>query len=57
MDFEPVLDRAADVNLLLFRSIQHQVFGYYTGEMVLDDGTRIRVDRMLGFAEDVYNRW
>jgi hypothetical protein len=57
MDFEPLLDRNADVNLLIFRSIQHQVFGLFTGTFILDDGTKIPVQRMLGFAEDVYNRW
>ncbi len=57
MDFRPVIDRNADVNLLIFRSIQHQVFGYFTGFFILDDGTKIEIKNMLGFAEDVYNRW
>jgi hypothetical protein len=57
MDFQPILDRSADVNLVVFRSIQHQVFGLFNGTMVLDDGTKIHLDKMLGFAEDVYNRW
>lgn len=57
MDFEPILDRNGKVNLLVFKSVQHQVFGYYTGHVVLDDGTKVHVDKLLGFAEDVYNRW
>ena len=57
MDFTPIVDRNADVNLVLFRSLQHQVFGHFTGYVILDDGKRIEVDHLLGFAEDVYNRW
>ncbi len=57
MDFEPVVDRYGKFNLLLIKSEQHQVFGYFTGKVVLDNGTELNVDRFLGFAEDVYNRW
>ena len=57
MEFEPILDRAADVNALLVRSTQHQVFGRFTGSVVLDDGTRLGIENLLGFAEEVRNRW
>ncbi|OWY83049.1 DUF2804 domain-containing protein [Rhodococcus sp. BUPNP1] len=57
MEFEPILDRAADVNALLVRSTQHQVFGRFTGSVVLDDGTRLEIENLLGFAEEVRNRW
>lgn len=57
MEFEPVLDRAADIDVLVVRSSQHQVFGRFSGEAVLDDGTRLEVDGLLGFAEEVRNRW
>ena len=57
MDFEPVIDRASATNVLLIKSIQHQVFGYFTGKAVLDDGTVLKLDRFPGFAEDVLNWW
>lgn len=57
MDFHPVLDRDADVNLPKGKSIQHQVFGNYTGKAVLDDGKVINVKNFFGFAEDVINDW
>lgn len=57
MDFEPILDRYGKFNLLLIKSEQHQVFGRFSGKVVLDDETELKVDRLLGFAEDVYNRW
>jgi hypothetical protein len=33
------------------------VFGEFNGICRLDDGSAIRLERFLGFAEDVYNRW
>lgn len=57
MEFEPATDRSSESNLLLVRSVQHQVFGYFTGTAVLDDGTAVSIDRFPGFAEEVGNRW
>jgi len=57
MAFRPVLDRSADINLLVMRSVAHQVFGHFTGRAVLDDGTELEVENLFGFAEKVYNRW
>ena len=57
MEFKPVIDRFDDTNVLVIRSSQHQVFGYFTGKAVLDDGRMIEVKDFLGFAEKVYNRW
>ncbi|WP_458682135.1 DUF2804 domain-containing protein [Prescottella equi] len=57
MVFEPILDRAATVDFKVLRSIQHQVFGRFTGHVVLDDGSRMEVTDLLGFAEEVRNRW
>ncbi|MFE3291320.1 DUF2804 domain-containing protein [Rhodococcus sp. NPDC059234] len=57
MTFAPVLDRAASTDLKVLASIQHQVFGRFTGHVVLDDGSRLEVRDLLGFAEKVRNRW
>lgn len=57
MDFAPLIDRSSDTDFLVIKSRQHQVFGEFSGTAVLDDGARIELDRFLGFAEDVYNRW
>lgn len=57
MQFEPIIDRHSAVDLKLIRSIQHQVFGRFTGTAVLDDGRRIEVRDLVGFAEEVRNRW
>jgi len=57
LDFEPAVDRSSTTNLLLVKSIQHQVFGYFSGTVILDDKTELELTRFPGFAEDVYNRW
>jgi hypothetical protein len=57
MDFEPVLNRHSDIKLLAISSIQNQLFGYYSGKLILDDGRALKVDRLLGLAEDVRNTW
>ena len=57
MDFTPLLDRAACTDFKLLCSDQHQVFGHFTGTAILDDGSSVRVNRLLGFAEKVFNKW
>ena len=57
MDFSPVLDRASCTDVKLIKSDQHQVFGRFSGTAVLDDGTRLAVRNLMGFAEKVENKW
>ncbi|MDC7232360.1 MAG: DUF2804 domain-containing protein [Spirochaetales bacterium] len=57
LDFRPSIDRSSAVNLLVIRSLQHQVFGAFSGKAVLDDGTELVLKDFPGFAEDVYNRY
>ena len=53
----PILDRSAYTSIGIVLSDQHQVFGRFTGTAVLDDGTRLEIRDLLGFAEKVYNKW
>ena len=57
MSMKPILDRNATVNLLIFKSSQHQIFGRFSGFVLLDDGSKFEVNDLLGFAEKVSNRW
>ena len=57
MDFKPIIDRQSNTNFIVLKSIQHQAFGYFTGNVVLDDGTKLEIKDLLGFAEDVLNWW
>ena len=55
--FEPVLDRYAPFNALAIAFIPHQVFGRYTGKLILEGGEEIVIENIYGFAERVVNRW
>lgn len=57
MDFEPAVDRNGRTNLLFIKSVQHQVFGFFSGYVILDDGKKLNVESFPGFAEDVLNWW
>jgi hypothetical protein len=57
MDFMPILDRYSNTNLILIKSTHHQVFGRFSGKVVLDNGKNIIVENLIGFAEKVMNRW
>ncbi|NQV30897.1 MAG: DUF2804 domain-containing protein [Candidatus Marinimicrobia bacterium] len=57
LDFAPLLDRYSNTNLLLVQSWQHQVFGRFSGQVILDDGTVLQIKNLIGFAEKVKNRW
>ena len=57
MQFEPILDRSATVNAGIICSDQHQVFGRFSGKAELDDGTKVKVSEMIGFAEKDRNKW
>jgi len=57
MQFSPIIDRNSKFNLLIIKSLQHQVFGHFSGYVILDSGEKLEIKNFLGFAEDVYNRW
>lgn len=56
LTFKPILNRHANMNVLVVKSLQNQVFGLFSG-YVLIDGKEIYFEDMLGFAEKVTNRW
>ena len=57
MDFIPVLDRAAKIDVKLITTDQHQVFGKMSGTAVLDDGTKLEIHDLLCFCEKVHNKY
>lgn len=57
MDFVPIINRASCTDVKLIKSDQNQVFGRFSGTVVLDDGTKLEIRNLLGFAEKVENKW
>ena len=57
LTFTPIFDRASKTDAKVICSDQHQVFGKFNGLVMLDDGSKIRLNDFLGFAEKVFNKW
>lgn len=55
--FTPTLNRHSDINLLLLRSKQDQVFGLFSGTYVDPEGKETHFENLPGFAEKVFNKW
>ena len=56
LDFVPILDRKDYTNALIIKSLQHQVFGKFSGTLVIN-GEKIVIKDLVGFAEKVKNCW
>lgn len=57
MNFVPILDRAACIDVKFIITDQHQVFGKMSGTAILDDGTKLEVKDLLCFCERVHNKY
>ena len=56
LTFKPILDRYSGTSLVIIKSIQHQVFGKFSGSITVE-GKKIEFEDLLGFAEKVRNNW
>ena len=56
LTFTPCIDRYANTNALIIQSLQHQMFGYFSGTITVN-GKEYKLNNLLGFAERVTNRW
>ena len=56
MIFTPILNRHANMNLLVLQSNQNQVFGKFNGYMYFGDD-KVEIKDLMGFAEKVINKW
>jgi hypothetical protein len=57
LDFVPFAERPARTNLMIITSEVHQMFGRYSGRFVADDGEKIAIEGLIGFAEEHHARW
>lgn len=56
LNFTPIVNRSAKMNLLFLSSNQNQVFGRFEGYIMVEE-KRIYIDNLVGFAEKVSNKW
>lgn len=57
LTFTPFLDRPAETHLLVIDSVVHQMFGHYNGTLMTEDGEKVIVENLIGFAEEHKARW
>jgi hypothetical protein len=57
LEFVPFKERVATTRLGIIDSEVHQMFGRYSGFATTDQGEKIEIDRLIGFAEDHHARW
>jgi hypothetical protein len=57
LEFVPFVERVAKTDLQVLSSEVHQMFGRYRGTVMADDGESIRLDGLVGFAEEHHAKW
>ncbi|ACQ79847.1 glycoside hydrolase family 2 sugar binding [Beutenbergia cavernae DSM 12333] len=57
LTFTPFHLKRSVTDLRVFSSRTHQCFGHWSGRVRDDDGAWVRVADVVGWAEDVRNRW
>ena len=57
LDFVPFVDRTARTDLKVITSEVHQMFGRYSGTVVSDSGEQLKIENLVGFAEEHHARW
>jgi hypothetical protein len=57
LDFVPFKERLAKTNLGIIFSEVHQMFGRYSGTVLTDEGSKIDISNLIGFAEEHQARW
>ncbi|MEV0273433.1 DUF2804 domain-containing protein [Hamadaea sp. NPDC050747] len=56
-DFHPFHEKVAKTNLAVVANETHQCFGTFSGWALTDDGSRVSLDGLVGWAEEAHNRW
>ena len=58
LTMKPFYDHHSDLNVAnLARMHSHQVHGLWSGDVTLDDGTKLEIKDMYAFCEYVENKW
>lgn len=57
LTLKPLIPQRTKLNLLFFLTNTCVAHGLYSGEMILDNGEKIQIDNMLGWAEEIHWRW
>ena len=56
LDFTPVVNNSAALNLGIVMNEQNQAYGYLSGNVVLDDGTQLQINNLFASCAVMRNR-
>jgi len=57
MELKPIMTNKTNMNLGILKTGGFNAYGYYTGDVVLDTGEKLHIDKLFGFAEEYHHRW
>ena len=57
LTFTPFKERIATTKLVIIDSEVHQMFGNYNGFFITDEGKKVAIKDLVGFAEEHHARW
>ncbi len=57
MVLKPMMYNLNNMNFGILKTGGFNVYGYYTGDVILDDGEKLHIDKLFGFAEEYGHRW
>jgi len=57
LKFVPFFERAAKTDIKVLSSEVHQMFGHYSGSAVLDNGQAVKIEKLVGWAEEHHAKW
>lgn len=57
MTLEPIIPHNEKLNFGIIYLNSSLLHGYYSGEIILDNGEKLEIKELLGHAEDIYWRW
>ncbi|MCX7680256.1 MAG: DUF2804 domain-containing protein [Spirochaetes bacterium] len=57
LEFKPFFERVAKSNLLIVASEVHQLFGKYSGTVIAESGKKLKIENIIGWAEEHKARW
>lgn len=57
LTFSPFFERTATTNIKIMKSSIHQLFGYYNGTILLDNGETLIIKQLLGSVDRLIAKW
>jgi hypothetical protein len=55
--FTPFFERVAKSDALVLKSEVHQMFGAYNGSVETEEGEKLTLSNVIGWAEEHHARW